>query len=95
MSRSILGRLVALLVITVAGMYYIAFDAIGVHVFSQPFDVRVTLPAAGGLYQDAYVTYRGVEVGKVSSLHLQQNDVVAVLAINHGAKVPTNVTASV
>ena len=95
MSRSILARLIALLVVTVAGAYYIAFDAVGVHVVNQPYDVRVVLPAAGGIYPDAYVTYRGVEVGKVASLQLHQNDVVAVLAINHGTRIPSNVTASV
>lgn len=95
MSRSILARLVALLVITVAGLYYIAFDAVGVHVISQPYHIKVVMPTAGGIYPDAYVTYRGVEVGKVSSLHLQQNDVVADLAINHGTRIPADVTASV
>jgi phospholipid/cholesterol/gamma-HCH transport system substrate-binding protein len=94
-SRSILARLIALLVITVAGVYYIAFDAVGVHVVNQPYHIRVVLPSAGGIYQDAYVTYRGVEVGKVSSLDLQQNDVVVVLAINHGTRIPSNVTANV
>ncbi len=95
MSRSILARLIALLVITVAGGYYIAFDAVGVHVIDQPYHISVVLPSAGGIYQDAYVTYRGVEVGKVSSLRLEQNDVIAVLAINHGTRIPSNVTASV
>lgn len=95
MSRSILARLIALLVITVAGAYYIAVDAVGVHVIDQPYHIKVVLPTAGGIYPDAYVTYRGVEVGKVSSLQLQQNDVVAVLAIDHGTRIPDGVTASV
>jgi len=94
-SRSILARLVALIVVTIAGVYYVAFDAVGVHVIDQPYHVKVIMPAAGGIYQDAYVTYRGVEIGKVSSLHLEQHDVVAVLALNHGTKVPSNVTATV
>jgi phospholipid/cholesterol/gamma-HCH transport system substrate-binding protein len=94
-TRSILARLVALLVVTVVGAYYIAFDAIGVHVTNQPYLIKVVMPTAGGIYQDAYVTYRGVEVGKVSALHLQQNDVVVDLAINHGTRIPDNVTANV
>lgn len=95
MSRSILARLIALVVVTVVGTYYIAFDAVGVHVVDRPFHVQVVLPSAGGIYTDAYVTYRGVEVGKVAALHLHKNDVVAVLAINHGARIPSDVTASV
>ncbi|HWE57750.1 MAG TPA: MlaD family protein [Acidimicrobiales bacterium] len=103
MSRAILARLIALVVITLAGVYYISFDAIGVHVFSQPYKVNAVFPAivngqpsgAGGLYSDAYVTYRGVEVGKVGSLQLHQNEVVAVLDIDHGTKIPKNVSAHV
>ncbi|HET9731792.1 MAG TPA: MCE family protein [Acidimicrobiales bacterium] len=95
MNRSILARLIALLVVTAVGVYYIAFDAVGVHIVDKPYHISVQLPAAGGIYPDAYVTYRGVEVGKVAALHLHQNDVVAVLAINHGTRIPSNVTASV
>jgi phospholipid/cholesterol/gamma-HCH transport system substrate-binding protein len=97
-TRSILARLVALLVITVAGVYYIAFDAVGVKVFNSPYTIKVDLPepaGAGGIYSDAYVTYRGVEIGKVSSLQLHQNEVVAYLAINHGTRIPSDVTARV
>ncbi len=95
MTRSILARLVALLVVTVLGAYYIAFDAVGVKLTNPPYTVHVDMPAAGGIYTDAYVTYRGVEVGKVSALHLGENGVVADLAIDHGVKIPADVTASV
>jgi phospholipid/cholesterol/gamma-HCH transport system substrate-binding protein len=94
-SRSVLGRLIALVIVTVVGVYYIAFDAVGVHVVDQPYHIKVVMPQAGGLYQDAYVTYRGVEVGKVSSLQLHPTEVVATLAIKHGTRIPANVSASV
>ena len=95
MNRSILARLIALFVITLAGGYYIAFDAVGVHLVNGPYQLKVVLPAAGGIYPDAYVTYRGVEVGKVSSVRLEQNDVVLTLAINHGTRIPSDATARV
>lgn len=95
MNRSVLSRIIALLVITVAGAYYIAFDAVGVKIGAQPYTVHVHLRAAGGIYQDASVTYRGVSVGKVSGVHLQPNQVVVDLAINHGVQIPANATASV
>ncbi len=95
MSRSVLGRMIALLVVTFLGASYIAFDAVGVEVVNQPYTVEVDMPAAGGIYTDAYVTYRGVEVGKVSSLHLHPNGVTADLAIDQGVKIPAGVTASV
>lgn len=95
MSRSVLGRIIALLVVTAIGTYYIAFDAIGARIFNQPFTVHVDMPVAGGIYSQAYVTYRGVQVGKVSALHLHRNGVTADLAINPGARIPSDVTASV
>jgi phospholipid/cholesterol/gamma-HCH transport system substrate-binding protein len=88
-------RLLALLVVAILGVYYIAFDAVGVHLWGKPYTIKVQLPAAGGIYSHAAVTYRGVEVGKVTALHLHPTNVVVDLAINNGVKIPTNVHASV
>lgn len=90
-----MARMIALAVVVVAGLYYILFDAIGITVFSQPYRVSVIMPAAGGIYSQAYVTYRGVEVGRVSSLHLERNRVVVHLAIDHGVRIPASVDAHV
>lgn len=95
MNRSMAARLVALLVVAVLGVYYIAFDAVGIHLWGGPYKISVVLPAAGGIYQDASVTYRGVEVGKVSAVNLRPHDVLVDLAINKGTKIPTNAKASV
>ena len=95
MSRAILGRIVALLVVTIVGLYYILFDAIGVKVTNQPFTVHAVLPSAGGIYSDASVTYRGVEVGRVTAVHLYPNKVIVDMAIRHGQKIPANVDANV
>lgn len=95
MSRALLGRIVALLVVTVVGLYYILFDAIGVKVTNQPFTVHAVLPAAGGIYSDASVSYRGVEVGKVTAVHLFPDKVVVDMAIRHGEKIPASVDANV
>lgn len=95
MSRAIFGRIVALLVVTVLGLYYILFDAIGIKVTNQPFTVHAVLSAAGGIYSDASVTYRGVEVGKVTAVHLYPDRVVVDLAIRSGEKIPQDVHANV
>ncbi len=95
MSRGMGYRLIALLVVAILGVYYIAFDAVGIHLWSKPYTIKVQLPAAGGIYSHAAVTYRGVEVGKVTALHLHPTNVVVDLAINNGVKIPTNVHASV
>ena len=95
MSRALLSRVIALLVVTFIGLYYILFDAIGIKVTNQPFTVHAVLPAAGGIYSDASVTYRGVEVGKVTAVHLYPDRVVVDMAIRHGEKIPAGVGASV
>ncbi|MGH9115238.1 MAG: MCE family protein [Acidimicrobiales bacterium] len=95
MNRSVLARIVALLVITAAGFYYVAFDAVGIKVADTPYTVHVVLPAGGNLYTDASVTYRGVEVGKVGGLHLHPTDVIADLAIDRGVRIPASASAHV
>lgn len=95
MSRSILSRMIALVVVTILGLYYILFDAVGIKLTNQPYTIHAVLPVGGGIYKDAGVTYRGVQIGKVSGLHLKPDRVVVDLAIRHGVRIPVNVTASV
>ncbi|WOC11769.1 MlaD family protein [Gordonia sp. MP11Mi] len=59
------------------------------------FDVSVTMPTTGGLYQNANVTFRGVNVGKVRSVKLTSGGVVADLTIDSGAEIPANSAAAV
>jgi phospholipid/cholesterol/gamma-HCH transport system substrate-binding protein len=60
------------------------------------YQVTLELPEAGGLYQKANVTYRGTEVGLVQDVHLADNgEVVAVLALQRGIKIPSDLDASV
>jgi phospholipid/cholesterol/gamma-HCH transport system substrate-binding protein len=94
-NRGLVARMIALVVISILGVYFVVFESVGVKIFNTPFTVKVTLPNAGGIYTDASVTYRGVTVGKVTAVHLEPNDVVVDLAIRRGEKIPSNVTASV
>jgi virulence factor Mce-like protein len=57
--------------------------------------VTLELPAAGGLYQFSNVTYRGVQVGKVTAVSLTPNGAKATLSLNSSAKIPANVQAEV
>lgn len=96
MNRSLIARLVALLVIVLGALYFIVFDAVGVKPWwDSNYTIHVDLPNAGGLYSDASVTYRGVDVGKVSSVHLLPNMVEVDLSIHRGVKIPANAHAAV
>lgn len=57
--------------------------------------VTVQLPEAGGLYRFANVTYRGVEVGKVTDVALSPTGAEATIMINSSPRIPADVVATV
>jgi phospholipid/cholesterol/gamma-HCH transport system substrate-binding protein len=59
------------------------------------YDVTVQLREAAGLYGGANVTYRGVEVGKVTQLGMSGDGVEAVLSLKSGIDIPSDVDADV
>lgn len=59
------------------------------------YNVKANFVAGGGLYQNANVTYRGVTIGRVESVGLSNDGVVANMRLNSGTPVPENVTATV
>jgi virulence factor Mce-like protein len=58
-------------------------------------NVKMELPAAGGLYNFANVTYRGVQIGKVTDVKLTENGAVATLTLDTSPKVPADLQAEV
>lgn len=59
------------------------------------YTVTMELPSSGGLYGTANVSYRGKEIGKVSSVSLTDTGVAAKLSIESDYKVPSDVRAQV
>ena len=59
------------------------------------YHVKANFVAGGGLYQNANVTYRGVTIGRVESVGLTNDGVVADMRLNSNTPVPQNVTATV
>ncbi len=57
--------------------------------------VTLELPAAGGLYRFGNVTYRGVQIGKVTSVKLTENGAEAELSLNTSPKIPADLQAEV
>ncbi|BBU21331.1 MCE family protein [Mycobacterium xenopi] len=57
--------------------------------------VTLELPATGGLYRFSNVTYRGVQVGKVTSVGLTANGTKATLSLATSPKIPANLQADV
>jgi phospholipid/cholesterol/gamma-HCH transport system substrate-binding protein len=59
------------------------------------YTVSMQLPVTGGLYETSNVTYRGTEIGRVTSVHLGPSGVVADLSLQSGVKVPSDLQAQV
>ncbi|UMB70491.1 MCE family protein [Mycobacterium paraterrae] len=57
--------------------------------------VTVELPATGGLYRFSNVTYRGVQIGKVTGVSLTAKGAKATLSIDSSQRIPANLKADV
>jgi phospholipid/cholesterol/gamma-HCH transport system substrate-binding protein len=57
--------------------------------------VTLELPATGGLYRFSNVTYRGVQVGKVTAVSLTAKGAKATLSLSSSPEIPANLQADV
>lgn len=58
-------------------------------------EVKLELTGTGGLYQFSNVTYRGVEVGKVTEVEPTRSGAVATMSLQSAPKIPANLHAAV
>ncbi|CAA0079882.1 Uncharacterised protein [Mycolicibacterium vanbaalenii] len=83
---------VTVLTVGAISIFYLRVpEAVGV----GSYKVTANFVAGGGLYENANVTYRGVTVGRVESVGLSDDGVVAHMRLQSGTPVPENVTATV
>lgn len=96
-SVGIRRQLIAFVVVTAVTMitmfvYYMRGPAsLGIGVYH----VTLRMPASGGLYPDAEVTYRGVPVGLVESMSADASGATAILRLNDGTAIPADLQANV
>ena len=57
--------------------------------------VTLKLPATGGLYRFSNVTYRGVQIGKVTAVGLTPHGAQATLSLDTSPKIPADLQADV
>ncbi|MGV9802038.1 MCE family protein [Mycobacterium sp. NPDC003449] len=91
MQLAIFGIVTVLTVAAISLFYLHLPAAVGIGVYN----VNANFVAGGGIYQNANVTYRGVTVGRVESVGLAPDGVVAKMRLNSGTAIPENVTATV
>lgn len=90
-------KLLVFVLLTVTSLSYVyltymrGLDRAGIGVY----DVTMEMPVAGGLYENAQVSYRGVAVGIVVGLDVEQSKVVARLRLDGDSVVPADLDAYV
>jgi len=84
--------IVTVLTVSAISIFYLQLPAaVGIGAYR----VDANFVAGGGIYENANVTYRGVTIGRVESVGLTNDGVVAHMRLNSGTPVPDNVTATV
>jgi len=86
-------QITAFVVIAALGVTYVAATYVGVPrlVGLSGYHVTVDLPRAGGLFQNAEVTYRGVPIGRVEEMRASPEGVRAEVVITTDLDVPRDV----
>lgn len=98
LTRTVRLQLVAFIVIAVVAVVYALFRFAGLgKLFGEEgYTVRMNLADSGGVFSNAEVTYRGVNVGRVGELRLTQDGIQVDLNIGPDApEIPADVDAVV
>ncbi|MDC0768302.1 MCE family protein [Streptomyces sp. HD] len=79
-TRTVKIQLLAFATLTAVGVSYVGAEYTGLvdDVLDRGYTVRADFADSGGLFPGAEVTYRGVPVGKVGTLHLSGKDGVSI-----------------
>lgn len=87
----------ALLAVVVIGYIAQGYADLGHYVgLRNYYTVKADLAQTGGLFPGSAVTYRGIQVGRVKTLKLTSDGVIAEMQIKHSApKIPNNLKALV
>jgi phospholipid/cholesterol/gamma-HCH transport system substrate-binding protein len=88
----IIFTLLTIFAVTVLCIYYLRLPSL---VGVGHYTLHAQLPASGGLYATANVTYGGVTVGRVTDVQPVGRGVVASMSIDNRYEIPANVSANV
>ncbi|MDX1887772.1 MlaD family protein [Mycolicibacterium sp. 120270] len=95
--RRIWIQLAILAAVTVVSGSVMAFGFVNVPALLGigRYNVTLALPSSGGLYPTSVVTYRGSEIGRVTSIDVTPDGVRAVLKLQSSTKIPSDLSAAV
>ena len=97
LSRFVRNQLIIFTIASIIGVAVMVFTYMQVPTLLNigRLTVKLELPAAGGLYRFSNVTYRGVQVGKVTGVKLTENGAEATMSLATSPKIPANLEADV
>lgn len=96
LTRGVHVKLGLFVLVALLGTSYLGASYVGFTPFSDGYRVTVSLPEGGGLFVHSEVTYRGVQVGKVTAMEPSDDGVEVTAEIEPGAPdIPADSTAHV
>jgi virulence factor Mce-like protein len=87
--------MIAVLVILVLTIAYLFAAILRAPLNKKPIDVKVKMNTAAGLFEGSQVTYRGVNIGKVTRIDLANPGIEVKLRLEAGSEVPKDSIAEV
>jgi phospholipid/cholesterol/gamma-HCH transport system substrate-binding protein len=88
----IVFSILTVVALVVLGWYYLRIPSL---VGIGQYQLKADLPASGGLYPTANVTYRGITIGKVTDVEPTERGAQATMSIDSRYKVPADASANV
>lgn len=97
LSRLVRIQLVIFSIASVVGIFVMAFSYMQLQTLMGigRYNVTLDLPDTGGLYRFSNVTYRGVQVGRVTDVELTKTGVRAKMSLDSSSKIPADLAAVV
>jgi phospholipid/cholesterol/gamma-HCH transport system substrate-binding protein len=88
----VLFTILTIIAVVVLGWYYLRVPSL---VGIGQYELHAELPRSGGLYATANVTYRGTQIGKVTSVVPTETGARATMSIENRYKIPADASANV
>ena len=88
----VLFTVLTVIALAVLGLYYLRLPSLaGI----GQYELHTNLKSSGGLYSTANVTYRGIQIGKVTDVEPTADGVRVTMSIDNDYKIPVDATANV
>ncbi|MGY0498222.1 MCE family protein [Nocardia sp. FBN12] len=96
-TRLVRGQLIVFAVLAVASLVYGLVHYVSIQRLTGigTYTVTAEFTEAGGIYEDALVTYRGLDIGRVTGIELNGTTVEVRLQLESDYRVPASTTATI